>query len=90
MPAQSFPVDVFSGDKMCPVVFAYFMNREDVGMVQSRSGAGFLLKTIQAISVRRKLLAENFYRDFPAQLYVFSEIHLTHTARTELLQNPVV
>ena len=49
---------------MCPVVFAYFMNREDIGMVQSRSGAGFLLKTIQAISVRRKLLAENFIATF--------------------------
>jgi len=45
MSAQSFAVDVFGGDKMGAVGLAYFMNRENVWMVESRSRAGFLFET---------------------------------------------
>src|SRR5882672_2272126 len=65
------------------------MNREDVWMVQSRSGSRFSLKPAQAGVVRRKICRQDLQSDEAVESCVLGEIDFTHSTHTEPLQNLV-
>src|SRR5439155_5172883 len=69
---------------------ADLVDREDVGMVQGRRRARFLLEAREPIRVLRRRAAENLDRDRAAQGKVAGAVHLTHAARAQLLGDLVV
>ncbi len=60
--ANRMTVDEFRGDEVDAVQVAYFVNRENVWMVQGRSSASLSLKTAQPSVVRNKVGGQHFQR----------------------------
>ena len=58
--AQRLTFDEFSGDKPVTICFANLINRENVRMIECRSGARFLLKATQTFAILREVVARNF------------------------------
>ena len=59
-------------------------------MIQSRGSAGFLFKTIQAISISCIFFTQNLDGYFPPQLHVLRQVDFTHTAGTQFFQDSIV
>jgi len=77
---QWLALDQFADD----VVLADVVDRDDVGMVQSRDGPGFRVES-GAIALRRQQLE----RHAAVQSRIVGLINLSHSARAEQLDNPV-
>src|SRR5258708_15683847 len=86
-PAQRDSVNELSCYVMTIAVNADFVDRKNVWMIERRSGAGFLLKSIYAIAIGGELFTEKLERDLSTQLGIFGQIDFTHSARAELLEN---
>ena len=82
--AQSFAGNIFGGDKRPVVRFADFKNRQDIRMIQSGSGAGFLLETLHSFCVVAEFGGQNFQRDIAFQFGIAGEIHFAHSAGADL------
>src|SRR6266550_3146475 len=61
-----------------------FVNRNDVRMIERRSGLGFTDKAAHPVFIFSKFLWQNFQSDFTVEFGVLSQIHLAHPARAEL------
>jgi len=72
------------------MVVADFVNRTDVGMVESRRRLGFALKASQRLRVFGDLIGEKLQRNETAQFRVFGLVDHAHTAAAEFLENVVV
>ncbi len=59
------------------------MHGENVGMIESSDGTGFLLEAAQTVSVRRKGRGKNFDGDDAIEAGVAGAIDLAHTAGAE-------
>ena len=62
---------------------ADLVDRDDVGMVQGRGGAGLLLEARQPIRVERDLLGQDFQSHLAAEPGVPRPVHLSHSPRAE-------
>jgi len=72
------------------LVFAEFVNRADVRMIQRGSSAGFLFKTFQRFRVLAKLLGQEFQRNTATQLQVLCFVHHPHAPTTKDLQYSIM
>ena len=84
---QRWPFDVFGRNKIYAVSLPYFINREDVRMIERRGCAGFLLKAAHTVSVACEAGGQDFERDQTTEPRITREIDFAHAARTELALN---
>src|SRR6516165_10586027 len=72
------------------LVFAEFVNRADVGMIQRGSSAGFSFKTFKRFRVLDKLLGQEFQRNTATQLQVLRFVHHPHAPATKDIQYSIM
>ena len=65
------------------LVLADVVNGENVGMVQRRRGAGFLLEPLEALGVCRQGGRQHLDGHVATQARIARSIHFTHAARAE-------
>ena len=65
------------------LVRPHLVHGKNVGMIQRRRRAGFLLKAPQPVGIGRDGLGQNLDRDFAVQPRVVRTINLTHSARAQ-------
>ncbi|MDQ3666608.1 MAG: hypothetical protein M3410_08535 [Acidobacteriota bacterium] len=63
MLAQSFALNVFSGNEVSGCSLADLVDGEDVGVIQGGRRFGFLNKTLQSRPISRDSLRQNLQRD---------------------------
>jgi hypothetical protein len=80
---QGCAFDEFCGDKRSGVGLIDFVDRDDVGMVQARSGLGFLLEPLHAIGIGGRSIGQNLQRHFAIEPGVLRQIHLSHATRAQ-------
>ena len=68
---------------MKTVVVLDRMNRDDVGMVQSRDRAGLALEPFAPLGIGRKGGRQNLDGDFTAQARIARPVDFAHSARTD-------
>jgi hypothetical protein len=73
--------DELRRDEASALIGAYLVDGDDVRMIQSRSGASFLLETAQPGFVTVERFGQELERDAAAQTCVLSQIHIAHPAR---------
>src|ERR1700738_763882 len=79
--AKGISIDKLSRDETRSARLANLVDGEDMRMIQSRSGSGFLHESPQSMFVRGELLGEDFDRNRSTQFRIKSEIDFTHPAR---------
>src|ERR1700730_13485587 len=87
---QSLAIQELHGDERVAALLANVVNRADVGMVESRRGLRFTLKTGKSLGVFGYFIGQEFQSHKPVQPGVFSLVHHTHPATAELLDDAVV
>ncbi len=87
---QGAPFQQFHGDEVLPILLVDFVDGADIGMVQSGSGAGFPLKTLDRLPVTRVLRRQELQRHAAAELRVFRAVDDTHASAAELFQDAIV
>src|SRR5262245_9094030 len=80
---QRLPVDELGGDEMTPFKLPDLINGEDVRVVESRSGARFLLKSQRSLAILSESLWQQFERDLAPEPRVLGQVNLSHSARAE-------
>ena len=85
--AQRLAFDVFGRDEINFARAVYFINRENVRMVERRGGAGFVLKAAHAFGVAREIGAQDFQRHQAPQPRVARQINFAHAAFADLALN---
>ena len=76
--------------KAWPFVLADFVYHADVGVIQTRGGAGFALETGQCLRVFRHVIGQKFEGDETAEFQILGLIDNAHPAPAELFDNPIV
>ena len=82
--AQALALQQLHGDEPLPIAFLDGVDGADIGMVQRRRGARFLLKAFQCRRILLRLAAPELQRDMTAEIGVFGLVHDTHTAGAQL------
>ena len=67
------------------IVLADFVNRADVGMIQSRGGPSFPPEALKCLRVSGDLLWQEFQGNVTAEVFVLGFVDHTHPAATEFL-----
>ena len=62
----------------------------DVGMVESRGGAGFSLEAVEGLAVLGQFVRKKFERDGTAEFDVFGAINDSHAATAQLFDDAIV
>ena len=88
--AQRLSFDVLRGDEVTIGVFADFVNRQDVRMIERRGSTRFALKSAHPFFVVGESFGQKFECDFALQRGVFGEIDLAHSAHTDEAIHSVV
>ncbi|HUP49357.1 MAG TPA: hypothetical protein VNA04_11260 [Thermoanaerobaculia bacterium] len=87
---QRLAFDVFHDDEGDLILrLTDLMNDGDIRVVDRRRGVGLAQETLEPARVGR-FSGDDLDRDAAVKFLVLREIHLTHPARADLLQNPVV
>ena len=75
-------------------VFAFglidLIDRADVGMIEGGGGAGLALEAVDGLGIAGELRRKKFEGYEAAKFGVFSLVHHSHAAATELVDNAVV
>src|SRR5208283_417160 len=71
-------------------MLANFVDGADVGMVEGRGSARLALKTLHRVSIVGDRFRKKFQSGMAAQAQVLGFVHLSHPARTYLVQDTVV
>src|SRR6201993_1284183 len=87
---QRHAFEVFHGDEAGTIALADLIDSADVGMVESRGGAGFSPEAFERGSVLSDVIGKEFQGDEPTEREVFGFVDHTHAATAELLENAVV
>src|SRR5262245_7800012 len=66
------------------------VNGEDVRVVEGRSSARFLLKAQHALAILSEFLRQQFERDLSPESRILGQVNLTHSARAEQRENPIM
>ena len=75
---ECLSLDQFHHDEGLTRVFADFVNRTDVGMIQRGGGAGLPFESRNADWIVAKRVRENLDRHLASQFLVLRPIHLSH------------
>ena len=81
--SQSLTVHQFADDE----IFSPIINADDVGVVQSGNGSGFLLEALAARGVASEIIGQDFDRDFTIEARVAGLVDLAHPARADGLED---
>ena len=73
----------FHHDEGLALVIADFVNRTDVGMIQSGGGTRLMLESRNPDRILAKRVRENLNRNLASQLLILCPIHLSHAAFSE-------
>src|ERR1700730_40471 len=87
---QSLAIQELHGDERLAALLANVVNRADVGMVESRRGLRFTLKTGKSLGVFGDFIWQELQCHETMQSGVLSLIDHTHPAAPELLHDAVV
>ncbi len=89
-PGRAFAVDQLHREEVDAVGLLDRVDRDDVRVVERRDGLRFALEPLQAITAPGQLRGQDLERHLPLELRVLGEVHLAHSACSELPENPVV
>jgi hypothetical protein len=81
--AEGLALQQFHDQVRTAFVLSDVVNRADVGVIQSRGGAGFPLETLQGLAIGGKLVGEEFQSDGAAQARIFGLVDFAHAARAD-------
>ena len=70
---------------MYAVLFAYVVERADMGMVETADGSGFSFEAFPARRVVSQFFGEDFDSYGAVQPRIGGRIHLSHATRTNLI-----
>src|SRR5713226_91452 len=87
---QCQPVQKLHGDERLAVLLVDLVNRADVGMVESRCGLRFPLKTGQSLRVFGYFVGQKLQGHKAVELDVLSLVDHAHAAASEFLDDAVV
>src|SRR6185369_3699537 len=87
---KRLPVDVFHRDEMYAVGFADFVDRHQVGMIQSGERTCFTLETCRSLTVSYEMPRKDFECDQSIQFAVACEVNLTHATGAEKFFDSVI
>lgn len=90
MVTKRFAFDVFDGYVVLTISLTDFMNRQDIGMIESRGSFGFLHETTDAFGILGEFGGQQFERDFALEQSVLRKINLAHPARAKLRNEHVM
>jgi hypothetical protein len=77
-------------DEGVAVGFVNLVNRADVGVVESGSGAGFSLESLKGLIVPHQVGWEKLDSNIPAQAEIHGAVDHSHATAAEMFLNPVV
>jgi hypothetical protein len=77
-------------DERLPILLVDFMNRANVGMVQSRSGLCFTAKAAQDLSIFGHFVGQKLQRNKAIEFGVLGFEYYAHPAGTQLLDDAIV
>ena len=80
----------FHHDEGLALVIAHFVNRTDVGMIQSGGGTGLTLESRNTDRILADRVWKNLNRNLASQLLILRPIHLSHPAFSEGRQDFIV
>jgi len=67
-----------------------FVDRADIGVVQSRGGPGFALEALKSLTVFGKFIGEKLQRNMAAEARIFSLENDTHSAAADVFKDVTV
>ena len=88
--AQRLPFQQLHAYVVPALVFANFVDRADVRMIQGRSGPRFALEPLKVGRIGCKIFGQQLQRDFAAQFRVPGAVHHSHPAGTKLVQKLIM
>ena len=87
---QRLAFQVLHHDEAAIRVATHLVDRADVGVVQSGGGLGFRDEALPRVLVRSGLGREELQGDLAPEGHVLREVDLSHAARAEPTEHPVV
>src|SRR5437763_11693345 len=87
---QRHAVQEFHDNERLISVFADFVDRADVGMVESGSCPSLAAEAFQCLRVLRNIVGQEFQRDKAAEFGILGLVDHTHAAATQLLDDAVM
>jgi hypothetical protein len=87
---QRRAVEILHHDERMPVLLADLMNRANVRMVQSRSGARLAAKPLKSLRVAHNIVWQELQRHEAAELSILGLIHNAHASAAEFFNNAIV
>ena len=87
---QRDAIQVLHGDERLTVLIVDFVNRADVGMVESGRGARFALETAEGLRILGDFVGKKLKRDEAAEFQVFGFVDHAHAAAAKLFDDAVV
>ena len=87
---QSLAIQELHGDERLAALLADVVNRADVGMVESRRGLRFTLKTGKSLGVFGDFIGQEFQGDKSVQPGVLGLVNHTHPSAAQFLDDAVV
>ena len=87
---QRRAVEILHHDERMPILLANLMNRANVRMVQSRSGASLAAKAFEGLRVAHHVIGQELQRHEAAKLSILGLIDNAHASAAKLLNNAVV
>ena len=87
---ESFSGETLHHDEGVAFGLVNFVNRADVGMIESGSGAGFSLESFERLMVPHQLGREKLNRNIPAETKIHGAVHDSHAPAAEKFFDPIV
>jgi hypothetical protein len=87
---QSLAFQIFHHQEEAPLVLANFVNGADVGVIQSRGGAGLTPEALERLGIVRQAVWQKLESDKTTELDVLSLIDDAHPAAADFFQDAVM
>ena len=87
---QRGAIEEFHRQVGLPAIFANFVDRADIGMVQRRRSTRLTPESLERLRIRRQIIRKEFQRHMPAKVRILSLVHHTHPTATKLLDHAVM
>lgn len=83
--------DILGSDKLHALfILPEFENGQNIRVIESGRGVGFLLETLQMQRVAGKFFGKNLQSHFAIKIYILSQINIAHAARAYFLYDFVL
>src|SRR5580765_1365148 len=90
MRSKRFAIDPFGGDIVFAIYLADLVNRQNIWVIKSGGGFGFLFETGKFVPVLTKFFGEELDRNLAVEPCVLGQIYLAHTAGPDLGNDAVM